>query len=242
MQPISIAVCDDEPYMSEYLAEQVSAFFACENLPARISLFPDGNSLLSSAEALRADVLLLDIQMPRPDGLETAKELRRRGFRGFLIFVTILRETVFEAFEVQAFDYLVKPPAPDAFQRTMRRLLSAHRKQQESRLFVQKGSAQHIVPFADICFCEVIDRKVYLHLKDSTVLDYYEKMETLEQRLDGRFFKCHRSYLVNLDCLKSCQNGRAYLANGESVPVSRLRGRQFSAAVLRHMEQRRFEE
>ena len=61
--------------------------------------------------------------------------------------------------------------------------------------------------------------------------------KTLEQRLDGRFFKCHRSYLVNLDCLKSCQNGRAFLANGESVPVSRLRGRQFSAAVLRRSEQ-----
>lgn len=238
MQPISIAVCDDEPYMSEYLAEQVSAFFACESLPTRISLFPDGNSLLSSAEALRADVLLLDIQMPLPDGLETAKELRRRGFSGFIIFVTILRETVFEAFEVQAFDYLVKPLAPDAFRRTMRRLLSALLKQQESRLFVQKGNAQHIIPFADICFCEVIDRKVYLHLKDSTVLDYYEKIETLEQRLDGRFFKCHRSYLVNLDYVGGCQDGQVLLSQGERIPVSRLRERELTQALLRHMKER----
>ena len=109
MQPISIAVCDDEPYMSEYLAEQVSAFFACESLPTRISLFPDGNSLLSSAEALRADVLLLDIQMPLPDGLETAKELRRKNKKAIIIFVTALDDYVFQAFDVGAFHYLVKP-------------------------------------------------------------------------------------------------------------------------------------
>lgn len=242
MEPITIAVCDDEPYMAEHLAERVSAFFACENQPVRVSCFPDGNSLLASPEALQADVLLLDIQMPPPDGLETARELRRRGFGGFLVFVTILRDTVFQAFEVRAFDYLVKPLRAEAFRRTMRRLLSALQEHRESRLFVQKNGAWYIVPFADICCCEVIDRKVYLHLKDSTVLDYYEKMETLEQKLDGRFFKCHRSYLVNLAYLESCRAGRAYLANGESVPVSRLRRGEFSAAVLRFMEQRRFGE
>lgn len=238
MAPISITVCDDEPYMAAYLAEQVSAFFAYENLPSRVSLFPDGKSLLSSREAIQADILFLDIQMPRPDGMETARELRRLGFRGVLIFVTVLREPVFQAFEVQAFDYIVKPFQPDAFRRTLRRLIPVLRERETHRLFIQKNAAWHIIPFADICYCEVIDRKVYLHLGDSSVLDYYEKMETLEQKLDRRFFKCHRSYLINLDWLKSYHAGRVYLANGESVPVSRLRSRQFTAAVLRFLEQR----
>lgn len=242
MDPIFAAVCDDEPYMAKQLAGQVSAFFESQSLPARVALFPDGRSLLSSSEAMQADVLFLDIQMPRPDGMETAKELRRRGFRGLLLFVTVLREPVFQAFEVQAFDYIVKPLRQEEFRHTMRRLNAALEKRRESRLFVQKGGGWRIVPFADICFCEVIDRKVYLHLKDGAVLDYYEKLGALEQVLDGRFFKCHRSYLVNLEYLESSRGGRAYLSNGESVPISRLRASQFSAAVLRFLSERRFEE
>lgn len=242
MKPILVAVCDDEPYMAEHLAEQVSAFFACENLPAHISRFPNGKLLLSSREAMQADILFLDIQMPRPDGMEIAQELRRRGFGGLLVFVTILRDAVFQAFDVQAFDFLVKPLQPDAFRRTMHRLLSALRERGKHSLLVQKGNACHIIPFSDICYGEVINRKVYLHLKDSSILDYYDKIETLEQKLDNRFFRCHRSYLINLSYLRSYHAGRAHLANGESIPVSRLRSGQFSAAVLHFMEQRRIQE
>lgn len=238
METLSVAVCDDEPYMAGLLAEHVSAFFESEKFAADVSVFPDGSSLLASGA--QPDLLLLDIRMPHPDGMETARELRRRGFRGFLVFVTILHEPVFQAFEVQAFDYLVKPLRADAFRRTMCRLLPALRGRGGHSLLVQKGAEQHIVPFADICYCEVIGRKIYLHLKDSAILDYYGTMETLEQKLDGRFFKCHRSYLVNLAYLESYKGGQAILQNGEAVPVSRLRGREFSAAILHYMEGRRF--
>ena len=61
------------------------------------------------------------------------------------------------------------------------------------QLLIQKGTEWSIVPFDDIVYCEIINRKVYLHLKDELVLDYYDKIETLERKLDERFFKCHRS-------------------------------------------------
>ena len=108
----------------------------------------------------------------------------------------------------------------------------------EANLLVQKGYESNIISFDDIVFCEIIDRKIYLHLKLGEVIDYYDKIENLETKLDGRFFKCHRSYLINLQYLKSYKAGQAYLTNGETIPVSRLRGDEFSTVILQYVKER----
>lgn len=233
---IRIGICDDEAYMLDMLAEKVSAFFKRENMEITVFPFQSGKALLDCGKKL--DIVFLDIQMGGPDGLDTAKELRSWGYSGFLIFVTVLRECVFNAFEVQAFDYLVKPLQEDDFLRTMNRLLLSIRTHREKQLLIQKGTEWSIVPFDDIVYCEIINRKVYLHLKDKPVLDYYDRIENLERKLDERFFKCHRSYLINLRYLKSYKPGQAYLTNGEIIPVSRLRGDEFAAVILRYMKER----
>ena len=119
----------------------------------------------------------------------------------------------------------------------MERLFLSMRSAGDTGLLVQKGTAGIIVPFDDIVFCEVIDRKVYLHLKPSGVLDYYERIESLEKKLGSRFFRCHRSYLIHLKYLKSYKNGTACMEGGMEIPVSRLRDREFSRAVMRYMKE-----
>lgn len=234
---ISICICDDEIYMLDILKKKVSAFFNNESMEVTIFSFQSGKSLLESDK--KFDIVFLDIQMGEPNGLETAKKLRSQGYNGFLIFITVLQEYVFNAFEVQAFDYLVKPLKEDNFSRTMSRLLLSIRNHKEKQLLIQKGTEWSIVPFDDIVYCEIINRKVYLHLKNESVLDYYDKIENLEKKLDERFFKCHRSYLINLQHLKSYKFGQVCLANGETIPVSRLRSDEFTSVILQYMKERR---
>lgn len=235
---LQIAICDDEPYMIDLLAEKVLHFFSREQMEICISRFSSGEELLAGNRS--PEIVFLDVQMAHPDGFETAKELRNRGFSGFLIFVTVMQEDVFRAFEVQAFDYLIKPLQESAFTQTMDRLLQSLHHQQENHLLIQRGTDWTIIPFEQILYCEVINRKIYLHLNDASVVDYYEKMEHLEQKLDQRFFKCHRSYLINLQYLKSYETGAAHLTSGDTIPVSRLRKNEFSNVILQYMKQRRF--
>ena len=105
-------------------------------------------------------------------------------------------------------------------------------------LVIQRGSDCQVVPLSDILYCEVLGRKIFIHKKDGIVLDYYDRLEDLEQRVDSRFFKCHRSYLVNLDHVGGCQDGQVLLSQGERIPVSRLRERELTQALLRHMKER----
>jgi len=212
-----------------------SDFFHRKNMDIAVSQFSSGKELLSCDGII--DILFLDIQMKDPDGMETARRLRSRKFKGILIFITVLKEMVFQSFEVQAYDYLVKPVTLDRFEKTMERLLASMRNAGESSLLVQRGYESRIVPFKDIVFCEVIDRKVYLHLATSETLDFYDRIENVEAKLDSRFFRCHRSFLINLQYLRSYKSGTAYMDNGSQVPVSRLRGREFSSVVLQYMKE-----
>ena len=98
-----IAVCDDDKEIRDMLAEKIGKLYP----EADLWLYRSGEELLSSDK--EPDILLLDIQMPGKSGMETAKELRRKSRKAIIIFVTALDDFVFQAFDVGAFHYLVKP-------------------------------------------------------------------------------------------------------------------------------------
>ena len=233
---IRIAICDDEKHMSDHIRSFVSDFFRKKNREISLRMFSSGEELLSYNGQI--DILFLDIQMKEMDGMETARKLRADQFRGFLVFITVLKEMVFQSFEVQAYDYLVKPVDKKQFEKTMERLYASmqHKNASEDSLLVQKGYEGRIIAKDQIIFCEIIDRKIYLNLTSGEVVDYYERIEKLETKLDNRFYRCHRSYLINLKHLKGYKNGTAYMDNGKEIPVSRLRSKEFSGVVLQYMK------
>lgn len=231
---ITIAICDDEKQVAEQIRKLVFRFFRAKNMETSIVCFSGGEELLRYGKDI--DVLFLDIQMKGMDGMETARKLRSRNFKGYIIFITVLKEMVFHSFEVQAYDYLVKPVEERQLARTMERLLVSMSSVKEEKLLVQKGYERSIISFEDIVFAEVIDRKVYLHLASAGVVDFYDRIDNLEERLDGRFFRCHRSFLINLQYLKSYKNGVAYMEGGKEIPISRLRSKEFSEVILQYMK------
>ncbi len=231
---IRIAICDDEKHMSDHIRSFVSYFFRKKNREISLRIFSSGEELLSYNGQI--DILFLDIQMKEMDGMETARKLRAGQFRGVIIFITVLKEMVFQSFEVQAYDYLVKPVDDKQFEKTMDRLYASMQNASEDSLLVQKGYEGRIIPKDEIVFCEIIDRKIYLNLASGEVVDYYERIENLETKLDNRFYRCHRSYLINLKHLKGYKNGTACMDNGKEIPVSRLRSKEFSGVVLQYMK------
>lgn len=233
---IKFAICDDEPQMAQEIANQLASYMKETDIDYSVDCFSSGYALLKSSDEF--SIVFLDIQMERPDGMETARLLRQRDSRSLLIFVTVLKDRVFDVFPLEAFDYLLKPLDRGRFRRTMDRALRWLERDGAKNLVIQRGSDCQVVLLSDILYCEVLGRKVYLHKKDGIVVDYYDRLEDVEQCVDSRFFKCHRSYLVNLDYVSGCQEGQVLLPHGKRIPVSRLRERELTQALLRHMKER----
>ncbi len=237
MEMLKIAVCDDEPFMAQEISDRLSKYMDEKRIDSyRVSVFSSGRALLESG--CDFDLIFLDIQMEGPDGMETATMLRRQGVHSLLVFVTVLRECVFDAFEVEAYDYLVKPLDGGHFTRTMDRAIKALERRAAKAIIVRRGASCEVIPLSQIVYCEVQGRRIYIHQSDGTVAGHYERLDDLARRVDGRFFRCHRSYLVNLEYVRGCHAGLVALSQGGQIPVSRLREQDLTQALLCFMKER----
>ena len=112
---LNIAICDDE----KIIREQIKELAEKEMPDVCARLYETGDALLAAGKQF--DIVFLDIQMEGTDGIETAKRLRQREEDTILIFITGIREYVFEAFDVAAFHYLLKPIEEDKFREVFHR-------------------------------------------------------------------------------------------------------------------------
>lgn len=229
---IQIAICDDEPVMCRLLEEKLISLLKTRQAAYSVASYTSSSDLLMAPVAY--DLIFLDIQMPGFDGMETAKQLRERLPETTLIFVTVLKDYMPEAFQVEASDYLIKPVEDARLSLTLDRVLKKLRQKREPHLFIRTLNQCRAIAFGSIFYCEVINRKLYLHTQDG-LIEYYGKMDALEKQLDSRFFRCHRSYLVNLDYLKAYSNGQILLQDESCIPVSRLRHGEFMNVMLQYM-------
>ena len=232
---LNIAICDDEKVICEMLRQKISVYMKKNHEPFRIECYYNAAQLLQSQ--YHHQIYILDIDMPDLNGIALAKKLRESGAVCPLIFITALQEYVFDAFEVEALDYICKPIDDNRLCKALDRALRKVHRAGSKTLFIKNVNGCRYVDLDTIYYCEVINRKIYLYTQNG-VIDYYCKIGDIEKQLDYRFFKCHRSYLVNLDYLAEYTNGQITLKNGTQIPVARLRQQDLTAAMMQYMKQK----
>lgn len=230
---VKIAICDDETVMCRQLKSMVSERLDGWKEASAVTCFSSAHRLLCSP--LDFDVIFLDIRMPDMDGMVLAGKLRSKGFDGVLIFVTALKEYMPDAFEVEAMDYLIKPIEPGRLESALKRTLKRLSSKTGKSLFIRTRNWCRTVRLHDIYYCEVIDRKIYVHMRDG-VMDYYGKIKDVEKQTAGCLIRCHRSYLVNPEYLVEYQGGLGVLENGEKVPVASSCHQAVMEGMMRYME------
>lgn len=159
-----IAICDDEKNICELIENKIRQSYP----KAETIFFSSGEELLLWDKHI--DILFLDIQMNGKNGMETAKELRKKDKKVIIIFVTAMEDYVFQAFDVGAFHYLVKPINDAKFADVLYRaveewkLQNIHKKKTEEKyVMINNGGVHSKVMLEDIVYAEVFNRKVVIH-------------------------------------------------------------------------------
>jgi two-component system LytT family response regulator len=238
---IRVLVADDEP-LARRGVRQLLAPHADMNV---VGESRNGPETLRALDALRPDLLFLDVQMPEMDGFAV---LRARGAHRMpvVVFVTAHDQFAVQAFEAHALDYLVKPLHVDRFEAALCRvrerlrlaeaadlakrltaLLASERAQREKkgieRLVVSEATGDLVIPVADIDWIEADDYYARLHAGAKSYL-LREPLSSLEMRLDpARFARVHRAAIVQLDRVRELRGDEIVLRDGPHIPVSRRR-------------------
>ena len=114
-------ICDDLAKDRDILLDFCARYAKNNHLPVAALSFENAGALLQSREARSADVIFMDIYMEGALGVDAARILRGKGFRGALVFTTTSREHYADGFDVEASHYLIKPISWEAFCEAMRR-------------------------------------------------------------------------------------------------------------------------
>ena len=232
-----IAICDDEKNIRELMANKVEKQYP----DAEIIFFQSGEELLLSDEYI--DILFLDIQMSGIDGMETARELRKKDKSVILIFVTAVEEYVFQAFDVGAFNYIVKPIDDGKFSDVLHRAVdewssqNINEKEPEERYVLINNSGVHTKVILDeIVYAEVFNRKVVIHKLDGEI-EYYGKMSDLESLAGDSFFRPHRAYLINFKYVEKYDATTIYLERG-TVLMAKQNYPEFVKKYMKYIQKR----
>lgn len=228
---MTIAICDDEPAVRDALCKRVRR---CQPR-ANVRLYESGEELLAGD---LPDILFLDIQMDGISGMDAAKALRKNAKDTVIIFVTAIEEQVFDAFDVGAFHYLVKPFSDEKFEQVLekavRQVAERTAKMDEKRrqqIVVQDGIHQRFVETERIVYAEVFNRTVTIHLTDGEI-SYRGSLQELEAMAGEDFYRPHRSFLVNLKKVTGYSRSEILLADNR-VPIGRGNYADFVKAFMR---------
>lgn len=219
-----IAICDEETRGRERIRTLLDKEFS----GAQTSEFDSGMKLIEAVKGgYQPDIVLLDIAMEGMNGMETAKKLRSLS-DVILIFVTGIKEKVFQAFDVGAFHYLVKPVDEEKLKDVLNRAVKEVEKRAGTmRFLLIKAAGKHRkIPVEDILYVENNGRKVILHTRTER-LEYYERMNHLEEVLGEGFFRCHRGYLVSLAAVSGYDNTSITVIGGEKIYLSKQKYAEF---------------
>ena len=189
-----------------------------------------GEELLKAKKKL--DIILLDLMLPGIDGLEVARQISGRSR---IIFVTSYREYAVEAFDANAVHYLVKPVTEERLFSALDRAVNQTEQMDNQALTLIKSGKTQVILIRDILYCEVFNHQVRIHTVHGTY-DYFGTLDMLETKLDERFFRCHRSFVVNMNCVAGQEKGVAILINGERIFISRRKQADFMQKLLNFLK------
>lgn len=195
--------------------------------------FDDSIKALEYIEKNKPDIVFLDISMPRLDGMALGRIINNFEKKIIVVFITAHREHAVDAFEIEAFDYILKPYSEERIINTLRKLekLGAEKnlsnKCINNKITLRKNNKLKVISVCDICYCEAQERETVVYTNNDKFIEHCSISDFYKRLSEDTFFRTHRSYIVNLDKITEIipwfNNTYMIKFKGieEEVPVSR---------------------
>jgi DNA-binding LytR/AlgR family response regulator len=218
-------VCDDNKADLGMYVKLCQKISENHNIDIEVKTYESGSDLLFDLEEPKffntLDLLLLDITMPGIDGVETARQARRVGYTGLIIFITTSEEHYTDAFDVGAFHYITKGASIKRFEEIFMKAVELLKETNKEHVVLSGWGELKQIKIRDIHYFEVVKGTMKVFYDDDT-FEFNSTLDKLEEHLKNRGFqRIHRNYLVSLLKVKSVTYTEAIMADGAVLPVGR---------------------
>lgn len=219
---LRIAIVDDDLKYCEALLSHISRYKDEKEIDVNVVTFSSGLEFISDYEPVY-DILFLDIEMPYMDGMELARSIRKSDPHAVIVFITNLAQYAINGYEVNAFDYMVKPVEYMSFSIKFQKIIEAVDKSDEFSLLIPLEDGGRHMKTNEIIFIEVVDHWLYIHTKDGEyqLLGTLKKME--EKLQEHHFIRCNKSYLINLRYVVRMRSDIVVMQGDKELTISRSR-------------------
>jgi DNA-binding LytR/AlgR family response regulator len=215
-------ICEDEEKFVTELSDLLVRYFAEQDLPLRVTSFKNGQELIEQYP-VDVDLIFLDIQMDKMNGLLAAEKIRKRDATVSIIFLTSLVQHALEGYKYNAVNYIIKPIKYVRLKYEMDKWLTQNQKNDREYLLIENDTGKYKVRLQTLSYIETYNRNLMLHTDTENILSY-KKMKDMEAELSKHsFVRCHSGYLVNLFFIKRVEKLEIELINGEFIPISQLK-------------------
>ena len=220
---INVGICDDDSSVLKFIKDTLTSISKDENLRINIKCFNTGEELVDfyKISPYKCDILFLDILLDSVNGLELAKKINIYNFNTKIVLISNSKDYILDGYNVNATNYLLKPLKKEDIYKEFFKVLDLLNKDIHNYFKFVNNGAVNIIPVKDILYFEAFRRKVIIHLEDKS-LEFYSKITDIEKQMKKyNFIKCHRSYIVNLNKIKSLYSSELVLLNNQKIPISK---------------------
>lgn len=226
-----IAICDDEIEFVSELKGLLKRYSEETEIELMITEYRNGQELIDNYDT-NTDLIFLDIQMNKMDGLTAAGKIRKIDSTVGLFFLTSLPQYVWKGYEYGAINYLLKPMKYGRLKMELDRFFSRYQGREEPYISFSNDNGKYKVLYKNLRYVETQKRNVLLHFDDQEQVIYKNMKEVaLLLELQRQFVRCHASFIVNMAYVKSVENLEAVLTTGERVPISQPKRKEFMAEL-----------
>ncbi len=218
---LNISIIEDEKIFAEQLKSFLEKWSKNNKTDVSINIYLNGEDYIKS-NLYSDELIFLDIDLITMNGMSLAKQLRKNGFTGYIIFITALTEYVFEGYHVQALDYLLKPVDYDKLVACMKPVLKNIKQSQhiyETKKEIVKIPYNRILAFTS--YRHYVDIIIYPS-SEKEKNNYRQKItiKSLEKQLPKEFVRCHRTIIININKVIKLTNRDVTLIDNSTYPIS----------------------
>ena len=220
---ITCAMCDDELPFAEQLRSLVMAYAKKKRVELQAETFASAEELLEEIEnGAGLEILFLDIEMRKMDGIELGKKLRERSYQTLIIYVSGYDQYMRQLFEAEPFRFLSKPLKQEELENVLDKAFERISRFHRELFTIRFGKNVVNLLCRDIVYLESNKRKVIVNTVRGEY-EYYHKLDEAEEELlaiSADFVRIHKAYLVNMEHVEAFQYEKLALRDGTILSIS----------------------